>query len=239
MRTPEGHYLIVGRKDGVDIHERYGPLAFVLNYPNDEDRRAGRGGQGIWIHGTDSDSAVRFTHGCLALDNKDLLELAAVLGPGIGTPVLIVDKESLERPAAEPAYAELAASRAELIARYARDQEQFVQVLDEWKKAWEAKDMQRYEACYSTTDFIGQGMNWNAWRERKQRTFGATSVIAIGIEHVLLADCSPSEAIVKFVQTYTSDALHVLNGKKLSFVRIGGQWKIRREETFPKEELVL
>ncbi|MBD3390876.1 MAG: L,D-transpeptidase family protein [Chitinivibrionales bacterium] len=238
-KTPEGRYCLIGRKEDSDLSEVYGPMAYVLDYPNDEDRAAGRTGQGIWIHGTSPDSTPLQTRGCLELDNEDLRELSGILGVGIGTPIVIVNKRRLADPAAYPDYALLARRRAAVVERYRRRQEEFVAFVDAWRRAWESMDMERYASFYDHESFRGQGQEWEEWRARKQRTFDAYTFVEVDVDRVVLTDFSPSTAVVRFIQGYASDLLQVENGKKLSLVRTDGRWKIRREETFPKEELLL
>jgi len=81
-RTPEGTYFIIGRKETEELNAIYGPLAYVLNYPNEEDKKAGRTGQGIWIHGTREDTTREATSGCVVLKNDNLIALAGYLQLG-------------------------------------------------------------------------------------------------------------------------------------------------------------
>jgi hypothetical protein len=95
-RTPEGSYTVTWRRDlGQTIFHR----ALLLDYPNHTDRRAGRTGSHIEIHGYGSglrpdDGGSNWTDGCIALSNAHVDSLFA-LGEGSrridnGTPVTIV-----------------------------------------------------------------------------------------------------------------------------------------------------
>ncbi|MBD3347473.1 MAG: L,D-transpeptidase family protein [Chitinivibrionales bacterium] len=234
-KTPEGAYFITGRKENSELPEIYGPLAFVLNYPNDEDRKFGRNGEGIWIHGTRPDSVPLQTRGCLELYNKDLRELSSYLKLGMGTPVIIINDPQLENPISVLAR-KVAQKQNRFMAKHKKYQDTFKQVLNSWEKAWESRDIEQYAHFYDTSTFFGQGLHWNAWKEKKERTFTIYSFIEVGIEDITLADFSDSTAVVKFIQTYTSDAINVQNGKKLSFINRQGAWKIKMETTFPQEE---
>ena len=82
FRTPVGAYRIQGELRGSALRPYHGPLALVLDYPNAADRRAGRTGSHIWIHGVPPDVAARppfSTEGCVALANSDLLSLRRAL----------------------------------------------------------------------------------------------------------------------------------------------------------------
>lgn len=73
-KTPDGIYFSnkVHRDSKVTI---FGDRAFGLNYPNVFDNIAGRGGSGIFIHGSNKGVPPFSTRGCVALDNKYLAEL--------------------------------------------------------------------------------------------------------------------------------------------------------------------
>ncbi len=90
-RTPIGTYFVTEQIDTTRLHEKYGAMAFPLDYPNEWDRRLERSGDGIWVHGVDPRGGkrpVRDTDGCLALPNADLISLEPVFEPG-RTPVLV------------------------------------------------------------------------------------------------------------------------------------------------------
>ena len=91
QRTPLGIYFVTEQLDTSRLHEKYGVTAFPLDYPNAWDRRLGRTGDGIWVHGVDANSEVRpplDTDGCIALPNDRLLALTDLFAPNV-TPVLI------------------------------------------------------------------------------------------------------------------------------------------------------
>lgn len=238
-RTPEGQYFITGQKDRSELNSIYGPLAYVLNYPNIEDRKAGRTGEGIWIHGTASDTIPYRTRGCLEMENERLLELSALLGAGIGTPVLIVNTAELGDPAGAPDYRAAVAARKRVMLMYRGTRDSFVDLLEEWASAWESRDIENYARFYEEERFHAQGMGWPDWRARKKGTFEAYRTIDISLDNIILSDFSESTAVVKFMQQYSSDRIRVANRKKLAFVRNRGEWKIYRESTLPREETTL
>ena len=102
LKTPDGVYFVSDLLPGQRLPREYGALALPLSYPNAWDRRAGRSGHGIWLHGTDrlgSPFTPRDTRGCVILRNDDLIELAAWIEPQV-TPILIAE-EIPDRPLAE------------------------------------------------------------------------------------------------------------------------------------------
>jgi murein L,D-transpeptidase YafK len=75
MKTPEGAYKIIAAKNDDELIPMYGPMAFVLNYPNDIDKKQGKTGSGIWIHGVENENREPSTKGCIVMNNRDLVKL--------------------------------------------------------------------------------------------------------------------------------------------------------------------
>ncbi|HDR04025.1 MAG TPA: hypothetical protein ENN84_02090, partial [Candidatus Marinimicrobia bacterium] len=53
LKTPEGVYRIIRQLGDEKLPPKYGPRAYILDYPNFVDRFFGRTGSNIWIHGRD------------------------------------------------------------------------------------------------------------------------------------------------------------------------------------------
>lgn len=240
LKTPEGVYCIIGRKERHELSSIYGPLAYVLNYPNDDDKQAGRTGMGIWVHGTDPDSVPVYSRGCLKLTNDNLRELERFLREGIGTPVVIVYQPDLIDPLKVADYAQLAALRNQVVVRYSEQQAKVGVMLSQWTRAWSARNISEYQRFYDTLGFEGDGLSWRGWRDRKRATFAMYSFIAVDARMAIVTEMADSQAVVKFIQRYSSSGMPAReNGKRLELVYIGNNWKIRSENTFAQEELFL
>ncbi|MFO7761615.1 MAG: L,D-transpeptidase family protein [Thermodesulfobacteriota bacterium] len=87
-RTPDGIYFVnkIYKDNKVTV---FGKNALHLDYPNFYDLKAGRDGDGIYIHGTNKGLVPFSTNGCITLQNSDLEELVSLLHTDL-TPVLIV-----------------------------------------------------------------------------------------------------------------------------------------------------
>ena len=84
-RTPTGVYHVTSHLSPEKLGDFYGSGAFPINYPNEWDKRQGRGGHGIWLHGTPSDTYSRppkASEGCVVLSNVDLDSLSKNLPIG-------------------------------------------------------------------------------------------------------------------------------------------------------------
>ncbi|MEP7299426.1 MAG: L,D-transpeptidase family protein [Burkholderiales bacterium] len=78
QRTPLGVYFVTSKLNATQLKDFYGVGALPLNYPNEYDRREGRTGGGIWLHGVARDAYAReprATDGCVVLANEDLQSL--------------------------------------------------------------------------------------------------------------------------------------------------------------------
>jgi len=171
-RTPLGIYFISEQLDTSRLHEKYGPTAFPIDYPNEWDRKNDRSGDGIWIHGVTPGSGRRpplDTDGCVALDNEELLELAEVLVPQV-TPVIIAREIRWETGE------NIAALRDELNAQ-----------LNDWKQSLLAGDLYNYISLHAE-DFEYRGMSRDEWIAYRLPSF-ATAIDDVSLEDVvLLAD---------------------------------------------------
>lgn len=239
-KTPEGTYFIIGRKERSELSSIYGPIAFVLNYPNRNDKSEKRTGQGIWIHGSEYlNSPPEYTAGCLALANSDVLELADILGSGFAVPVVIISGNKGDAHLSEINFPFIESRRKQFLDRYHSHGKLLEQRVMDWKTAWESKDIETYTTFYNTKDFLEGSQEWDAFRARKLRTFSIYDTIEITVSKFFLTELSDSRAVVKFRQVYSTNLNRMVNGKRLVFVKEQDTWKISREGTFPEEELLL
>jgi len=89
-RTPEGIFFPTKQFTKDQLTPIYGALAFTLDYPNFLDKKIGRNGHDIWIHGTNKPLKPFQSNGCVALENDDILRLSEFMCLN-KTPVIIVD----------------------------------------------------------------------------------------------------------------------------------------------------
>jgi L,D-transpeptidase catalytic domain len=92
-RTPIGAYFI-DRPIEQKLPDFYGYGALNIDYPNTWDKRLGRTGHGIWLHGTPSDTYARApyaSNGCVVLANPDVEAIFKLPRAG-AMPIIIIDK---------------------------------------------------------------------------------------------------------------------------------------------------
>ena len=170
QRTPLGIYFVTDQLDTTRLHEKYGPLAFPLDYPNAWDRRLGRTGDGIWVHGVERNGGQRpplDTDGCIALPNDRLLALADTFEPNV-TPVLIAQEVDFA-PASS-----LTGVRGELEA-----------AVERWAGALEQGDMYTYLEAYDEA-FEHWNMNRDEWVAFSLQTAGRRTLNEATVADLLL-----------------------------------------------------
>ena len=212
QKTPIGVYHVTANLPRKKLTDFYGAGAFPINYPNEWDRRQGRNGHGIWLHGVPSDvysRPPRASDGCIVLANADLVALGRQLQIGL-TPVIIADEIEWSDAAA------LQAERASLAAE-----------LEHWRADWQSRDTERYLAHYSE-HFAAPGQNYSSWAEHKRKVSAARNWIKVNLGRVTMLRY-PRErdvVVVTFDQDYRSDGLSNAMKKRQYWAKEAGRWKI-------------
>ena len=212
QKTPIGVYYVTANLPRKKLTDFYGAGAFPINYPNEWDRRQGRDGHGIWLHGVPSNvysRPPRASDGCIVLANPDLVSLGRQLQIGL-TPVIIADQVEWSDAKA------LEAERASLAA-----------ALEEWRADWQSRDTERYLAHYSSR-FAAPGQDLASWSEHKRKVNAAKSWIQVGLARVSMLRY-PRErdvVVVTFVQDYRSNGLSNVIKKRQYWAKEAGAWKI-------------
>jgi murein L,D-transpeptidase YafK len=213
QKTPVGVYHVTANLPRKKLTDFYGAGAFPINYPNEWDRRQGRDGHGIWLHGVPSDvysRPPRASDGCIVLANPDLESVARHVQVGL-TPVIIADEvEWSDAGAIEKERASLA------------------ETLEQWRADWQSRDSERYLAHYSSRFASREGQDYNGWSDHKRKVNSAKRWIKVGVSRVAMFRY-PRErdfVVVTFDQDYRSDSLSNVMRKRQYWVKEGAQWKI-------------
>jgi murein L,D-transpeptidase YafK len=89
-KTPNGIFFVTKNLPNPGPPEIYGSMAFPLDYPTISDKRAGRDGNNIWIHGTTKTLLPKQSKGCVVLHDADLKRLGSFIYFN-KTPVIIAE----------------------------------------------------------------------------------------------------------------------------------------------------
>ena len=211
QRTPIGVYFVTANLPKNKLADMYGNGAFPLSYPNEWDRKNGRGGQGIWLHGTSSDTysrPPRASNGCVVLSNDDLDKLAPYLQVGI-TPVIITNHMDWS---SAPDQGERAA---------------LLQEMDQWRKDWASLDTDTYLRHYAQ-NFSSDNMNYAAWAKQKKLVNSGKSWVKVNISEVSVFTYpeQPNMVVVNFEQDYSSSNLSNRMKKRQYWIKQNNRWQI-------------
>jgi len=214
-RTPVGVYHVTGSLSRAKLGDFYGSGAYPISYPNEWDKRNGRNGHGIWLHGTPSDTFSRpplASDGCVVLANPDLDALAKTLQIGL-TPVII--SNSVEWLSLDDWQAERESLKKEI---------------EQWRADWESRDVERYLGHYSKK-FLGDGMDLDRWSARKRQVASGKSWIKVSADNVSMFRNPGKEemVVVTFDQDYRSNNLANVMKKRQYWLKESGRWKIAYE----------
>lgn len=221
-RTPIGAYTITSQLPRNKLADLYGDGAFPISYPNEWDQMRGRGGHGIWLHGTPSNTynrAPRASDGCLVLTNPDLTELGQWVKPG--TPIVITERiEWLERKAWNDA-------RKAMLDR-----------LTQWRSDWEARNADRFLSHYSNSFLQGAG---RGWAESKRRNLTDKAWIRVALSDTslyLYREGNEDVVVTSFQQDYASDKFSDASRKRLYLRQENSDWRIALEKNIDGEKRV-
>ncbi len=149
QKTPEGAYFFTKVFVDQELAPLYGTRAFPLDYPNFIDRRQGRNGYAIWMHGTNRPLEDRDSNGCIAMVNQDIDRLSAYIALK-DTPILIAE-EITYKPVAK-AVSENSAVRS---------------FLSGWNKALANGTYHEYLSFYDS-EYLPTIVWWMKWLEARK-----------------------------------------------------------------------
>ncbi len=89
-KTPSGIFFATKILLNPGPPETYGTLAFPLDYPTAADKKSGRNGANIWIHGTSKPIVPFQSNGCVVLNDQDMRTLTRYIQLN-KTPVIIAE----------------------------------------------------------------------------------------------------------------------------------------------------
>ena len=214
QKTPVGVYHVTGNLPRQKLTDFYGAGAFPINYPNAWDRRLGRNGHGIWLHGTPSDTysrPPRASDGCIVLANPDLISLSQYLQVGI-TPVIISEGvEWIDSDAQEA------------------DRKSLAGALESWRADWESRDSAKYLSHYAA-QFESEDQDLASWSAHKRKVNAGKAWIKVGVSGITMVRYPREKfVVISFDQEYRSSNLSNSMRKRQFWVREGAQWKILYE----------
>jgi murein L,D-transpeptidase YafK len=211
-KTPIGVYHVTANLSRQKLPDLYGSGAFPINYPNEWDKHQGRGGSGIWLHGTMSNTFARpplASDGCVVLTNQDLDAIAGYMQVGL-TPVII--SNNIEWLSLDD---------------WNREREELNRTIETWRSDWESRDADRYLKHYSTA-FKANRQTFEQFSAQKRQVNASKTWIKLKLDNLSVFRNPGSEEVivVTFDQDYQSNNLVNRMKKRQYWVREGQHWKI-------------
>ena len=219
QRTPLGIYFTQELIPGQRLPNRYGWGAFTLDYPNPLDRRLGKTGHGIWLHGNPTGMFSRppeDSDGCVTMHNKDLEALAPLLKHG-NVPVVLARRVSWTEPG-----------------MLHEVQEEMLSLLETWRRDWESLNSDAYLGHYSR-DFRSGNQDYTAWKRHKTRVNAGKSKIRVVLGNINIFEYpeNPDIMVATFNQDYWSDNFQSSSRKHQFWQRESeGRWRIIYEGSY-------
>ena len=221
-KTPLGVYHVTGRISREKLNRTYGKLAWQygigalpISYPNEWDRREGRNGSGIWLHGVPFDTYSRpplASNGCIALTNEDFTTISREIQIGV-TPVIIANGVDWVAPEVGAAL-----------------REELMQQVESWRRDWENRDTDQYLTHYAAGFFTGR-MDLAQWSAQKRKVNAGKTWIRLDLDKMSIFAYPGRDdlAVVTFDQNYASNNLVSQMRKRQYWIREGGVWRILHE----------
>ncbi len=211
QKTPIGVYFIKSSLPKNQLADLYGSAAYPLSYPNEWDRRQGRDGHGIWLHGTPSDTysrPPRASNGCVVLPNEDLDHLGKVLQIGI-TPVIITNQMDWSDEQSKS------------------DRTSLMNEIEQWRADWASLDTDTYLKHYAR-DFSSTGADLSDWTRQKKQVNAGKSWIKVSLSNlsVFAYPNQPDLVVVSFEQDYESNNLNNRMKKRQYWMKRDNRWQI-------------
>ncbi|BAI80446.1 conserved hypothetical protein [Deferribacter desulfuricans SSM1] len=206
-KTPEGIYRVVSFIPKNQLSEIYGEGAYPLNYPNPVDKIFGKTGYGIWIHGLKEDSGKKYTQGCVALHNGDLVSLSKY-NP-IGKNVVISKHINL-------------LSETDYIAK----KSELLSYLDDYIVSWENNNFEKFASFYHLKFRNNSGKNLKSYLSLKKRLMDLYPYRKIFYDKLKILKEDDRYLYYRFRQLYCSTNLISEGVKELYLFNESGSYQI-------------
>ncbi|MCV2369979.1 nuclear transport factor 2 family protein [Roseateles oligotrophus] len=149
---------------------------------------------------------------------------AAVTKASASAPALAA---TAAKPASAPVVAKAEPARVDAADL---DKQAVEKALQDWAKAWSARNMAGYYAAYAP-EFKGKAASRKAWEQERHDRITSKKKITVTLSD-LHVKVNGDKATVRVRQDYNSDALSVKSGKNFEMVKNkSGDWQITQESS--------
>jgi murein L,D-transpeptidase YafK len=214
QKTPLGVYHFINYIEGSKLPDLYGSGAFPINYPNNWDRKLNRTGNGIWLHGTPSNTynrAPQASNGCFVMSNDDMKRIDRYISTDLSTPVLLVKSISWINSD-----------------QWQANQFNALQNFSVWQRDWESLDHNKLMTHYSS-DYLVDGRNLKQIAGHKKWVNRKKEYVHMEYSNLNIFQY-PGESnlrLLQFTQDYKSNNYNSVTEKELYWIKDDdGIWRI-------------
>ena len=218
-KTPNGFYIFKQKLLPRELSPIYGTLAYPTDYPNYWDKKLGRGGYGIWLHGINKPLVDYDSNGCVELENVDVAKMEDLIHL-YDTPLIT--------------YEELVQASEDDLRREAGEVHDFI---ESWRAAWINKRHADYRAKYAPDFVNSDGRSFEGWMTHKENVAKKYKRITVDLKDLRIYR-HRDVVVVLFEQDYRGDENFTSIGlKRLYLKRQSDGYKIVAEEFRPKPQV--
>lgn len=211
-RTPIGVYTITELLPKEKLTDFYGPIALPIDYPNSWDKRLGKTGYGIWLHGMPKNSVSRppkSSDGCVVLANQDLLALKQFVDVG---DTRVVISERLDFVPLDVWQSQRKAA---------------LRMVETWKKDLEKGFSKGIYHYASNVKIDGQGLvEWQRNNHITSKSFGKIKIDDLSVMRY------PSDKDMMLISFKQADKQSGKIRKQQYWMKVGTRWQIVQEDTY-------
>jgi tetratricopeptide (TPR) repeat protein len=103
--------------------------------------------------------------------------------------------------------------------------------LESWKNAWQAADVPRYLAAYSSKYTPPDDMDLATWKKKREQSLTRPKFIRLEIKDPIVEILNDSHLLITFTQSFESDIFQDVVIKTLTMEKEVEGWKISEERT--------
>lgn len=220
QRTPLGVYFVTSFMPRSQLDKTYGAQAdlygvgaWPISYPNEWDKREGRTGHGVWLHGSPAQTYARApqaSNGCVVLTNPEMNQIAEHLQIG-ATPVVITEKIDWLAPQ-----------------EWQQQKDKALAKIESWRNAWESLNTSRYIEHYGQQFRSEDGQDLTSWQNQKTNVNNSKQWAKVKLEELSIFNSGGTSPLLvtSFGQDYKSNNLNNNMKKRLYWRQENGDWRI-------------
>ena len=109
--------------------------------------------------------------------------------------------------------------------------------LENWRNAWQAGDVKRYLAAYSSHFIPPDDMDLATWKKKRIASLTRPKFIRVAIKDPVVELLTDHHLLITFTQDFQSDRYHDTVVKMLTLIKEDGDWKISDERAAKEADL--